>query len=217
MAFSALTLLQIAELAAVAVFAVTGALAASRKDMDIFGYIVLGVVTGIGGGSIRDVVLGRLPLFWIVDLSYLLVCSLAAAAVYFAHHLLASRMRALLWLDAVGLSMFCVTGAILGMKAGVPPAGAVVLGVVTATFGGLLRDILAGEIPLILRKEIYVTAALLGSGLYVGAVESGLAFEWAAGIASAACFILRGLAIHYGWHVPRLDRSDGESGGDRSI
>lgn len=212
-----LTLLQAAELAAVAVFAVSGALAASRKAMDIFGYVVLGFVTGIGGGSIRDVVLGRTPLFWIVDMSYLLVCTLAAAAVFFAHHRLASRQRTILWLDAIGLSMFCVTGAMIGMNAGVPPLGAVVLGVVTATFGGLLRDILAGEIPLILRKEIYVTAALLGAGLYVGGVEAGLPFEWAAAAAFAACLVLRGLAIHYGWHMPRLEtRGEDGNGGENT-
>lgn len=208
-------LLQVAELAAVAVFAVSGALAASRKDMDVFGYIVLGLATGIGGGSIRDVVLGRLPLFWIVDLSYLGVCTLAAVAVYFTHHRLASRQTVILWLDAVGLSLFCVTGTMIALSAGVPPVGAAVLGVISATFGGLVRDILAGEIPLILRKEVYVTAALLGAALFVGAMEAGVPRTWAAVAAFLACFGLRGLAIHYGWQLPRFEPPPGDSRGDR--
>lgn len=195
----------IAEWAAIAVFAATGALAASRKDMDIFGYVVLATATGIGGGSIRDVILGRLPLFWILDMSYVVVCALVAIAVFFLRRYLASRQMMILWFDAVGLSLFCVSGAAIALKEdGIPILGAIVLGVVSATFGGLLRDILADEIPLILRQEIYVTAALLGAVVYVCALAV-VTPALAAVLGFLACFLLRGLAIHYGWQLPNFD------------
>src|SRR4051812_45291115 len=151
-----------------AVFAVTGALVASRKRMDITGFILLGCVTGMGGGSLRDAMLGSLPVFWVREPVYLAICVAVSAATFFVAHIPESRYRVLLWLDAAGLALFCVVGADRALVADASASIAVAMGVVTATVGGVARDILGGESPLILRREIYVTAALAGAAAVVG-------------------------------------------------
>jgi uncharacterized membrane protein YeiH len=186
----------------IAIFAVTGALVASRKRMDIFGFVLLGAATGIGGGSLRDLMLGQLPVFWIKDQVALVICIAVSAATFFLAHIPESRYRALLWLDAAGLALFCVVGADKALDAGTGPFIAVAMGVMTATFGGVIRDILGGESPLILRKEIYVTAALAGAGVYVGLMALGVADAIATGAGFALCFSIRALALHYGWSLP---------------
>ena len=147
----------------VAVFAVTGALVASRKQMDIFGFALLATVTGIGGGSVRDLLLG-VPVFWVQQPLYVAICVAVSAIVFFTAHIPESRYRLLMWLDAVGLAFFCVVGASKGLEAGAGPFIAVVMAVITASFGGIIRDVIGGESPFLLRKEIYVTAALAGRG-----------------------------------------------------
>jgi uncharacterized membrane protein YeiH len=186
----------------IAVFAVTGALVASRKRMDIFGFILLGAATGIGGGSLRDLMLGQLPVFWVKQPASLAICIVVAAATFFLAHIPESRYRALLWLDAAGLALFCVVGADKALAAGAGEFIAVAMGVMTATFGGMIRDILGGESPLILRKEIYVTAALAGAAAYVGLATLGVSEAIATGTGFALCFGIRALALHYGWSLP---------------
>jgi uncharacterized membrane protein YeiH len=185
-----------------AVFAVTGALVASRKRMDIVGFILLGCVTGMGGGTLRDAMLGSLPVFWVREPIYLAICAGVSAATFFLAHIPESRTLVLLWLDAAGLALFCVVGADRALVAGAGPFIAVAMGVVSATFGGVIRDILGGESPLILRKEIYVTAALAGAAAFVGLAALGLAAPLAAAAGLAACFVIRALALHYGWSLP---------------
>lgn len=165
--------LSIADHMAVAVFAVTGALMASRKQMDIFGFIMLGTVTGVGGGSLRDLLLGA-PVFWIAAPGYIATCVVAASATFFLAHLAQSRYRVILWLDAVGLALFAVLGAEKTLALGVSSIIALVMGVMSATFGGIIRDVLGGEVPLLLRREIYVTAALAGAAVFVGLSVLGL-------------------------------------------
>lgn len=193
----------------VVVFAVTGALVASRKQMDIFGFMLLGTVTGIGGGSLRDVLLGTLPVFWVREPAYVAVCLAPAALVFFTAHLVGSRYRLLLWLDAVGLSFFCVVGADKALGEG--PFIAVVMGVVTATFGGIIRDVLGGESPVILRREIYVTAALAGAITYVGlrALDGAGLLPALAGF--LVCLAIRGLALHFHWSLPAYRTRPGRS------
>ena len=185
-----------------AVFAVTGALVASRKRMDIAGFILLGCVTGMGGGTLRDAMLGSLPVFWVRAPVYLAICVGVSAATFFLAHIPESRYRVLLWLDAAGLALFCVVGADRALVAGAGPFIAVAMGVVSATFGGVIRDILGGESPLILRKEIYVTAALAGAAAFVGLAALGAPAALAAAAGFAACFVIRALALHYGWSLP---------------
>ena len=139
------TMIAALDAAAIAVFAVTGALVASRKNMDIFGFILLGTATGIGGGTVRDILMGTLPVFWVREPGYLLITVLVSSLVFFTAHIPESRYRLLLWLDAVGLALFCVVGADRGLAAGAEASIAIVMGVVTAVFGGIIRDILGGE------------------------------------------------------------------------
>lgn len=199
------------EWAAVVVFAVTGALVASRKQMDIFGFVLLGTVTGIGGGTVRDVMLGTLPVFWVREPAYLVVCSLVSAVVFFTAHIPQSRYRLLLWLDAVGLALVAVIGAERGLAAGAGPIVAVTMGAITAVFGGIIRDMLAAESPMILRREIYVTAAMAGAALFVVLAGLGTPRALALGAGFVAAFVIRALAISYEWSLPAYKARPGRN------
>jgi uncharacterized membrane protein YeiH len=196
----------------ICVFAVTGALAASRKQMDIVGFALLGSVTGIGGGTIRDVLLGVQPIFWVQQPAYLLTCVVVASVTFFFAHIPQHRYRYLLWLDAVGLALFAVTGAGGALSHGASPTIAVALGVATATFGGILRDILGGESPIILSQEIYITAALVGAAVFVGLVEVGASQDIALVLGFTAGFALRAAALHWGLTLPRYRPKTGTGG-----
>jgi uncharacterized membrane protein YeiH len=192
----------IIDLIAVAVFAVTGALVASRKQLDIFSFITFGTVTGIGGGTIRDLLLGVAPVFWVREPVHISICVVASVLVYFTAHLVSSRYKWILWLDALGLSLVCVAGAQKGLDAGAGPVVAVVMGVITATFGGIIRDVLGQEPSLLLRREIYMTAAIAGSVAFVGLLGMGLSQAWSATIGFAICLFVRSLALSLGWSLP---------------
>ncbi|WP_075290741.1 trimeric intracellular cation channel family protein [Pararhizobium arenae] len=197
-----MSILEFLDYAGVAVFAATGALAASRKHLDVIGYIFFASVTGIGGGTLRDLVLGATPVFWIENPLYLLVCTGSAMVVYLSARRMESRYRFLVWLDAVGLSAYCVMGAAKGLAATGSATVALVTGVLTATCGGILRDLLAGEPSVLMRPEIYVTAALIGAGVFTGLTlfEVPMIFASALGVISAFC--VRGGALKYGWTLP---------------
>jgi uncharacterized membrane protein YeiH len=199
--------LPVVELIGVAVFALTGALVAARKGMDPFGFALLGTVTGIGGGTLRDLLLGVSPVGWIADPTAAMVCvGVSLLAFLLAGRVeAAGRGRALLWADAVGLALFAVTGTAKALNADVPLFSAVVLGVMSATFGGILRDVIAGDVPLVLRRDIYVTAALAGASVYV------LMLMVLAPVPAALCgflagFVVRAGAIVYGWSLPAYGR-----------
>jgi uncharacterized membrane protein YeiH len=198
----------------VIVFAVSGALVASRKQMDIVGFALLGVVTGIGGGTLRDILLDQLPVFWVRQPAYLIACVIVSGVVFLTAHVPQSRYRLLLWFDALGLSVFAVTGAERALLAGSGPTVAVAMGIVTATFGGVIRDVLGAEIPVVLSREIYVTAAFLGAIVLVGGLFSGLPREVAIGAGVAAGFALRGAALHWGWSLPRYKARPGRGPDD---
>ena len=189
------------DLAAAAVFAVTGALVASRKEMDIVGFVWLGIVTGVGGGTVRDLLLG-VPVFWVRDATPVVVCMMAAVATYFAAHLVQSRYRLILWLDALGLALVTIAGTAKGLDSGAGPVVAVVMGVVTAAVGGVIRDILGQEPSIILRREIYVSASLLGAAAYALLAGIGTERALAMSIGAVAAFALRGAAMTYGWALP---------------
>ncbi|MEJ2016185.1 MAG: trimeric intracellular cation channel family protein [Limibacillus sp.] len=190
------------DLLGVAVFAATGALVASRKQMDIVGFALMASVTGIGGGTLRDLLLDR-PVFWIGDTSYLLVCLGVALLLFLTAHLVQRRFIALLWADALGLAAFCVLGAELARRAGADPLIAVVMGMMTATFGGLIRDVLCQELPLILRKEVYASAAAAGAIVHVAGTEAlGLSVLVSASAGLASAFALRAAGIAFGLSLP---------------
>src|SRR5262245_17751404 len=124
------------------IFAISGALVASRKEMDAVGFILLGTATGIGGGTIRDTLLGALPVFWLTEPAYLVACVLASSATFLLAHIPQSRYTLLLWFDGIGMALFAVTGAEKALLAGTCPGVSIAMGVITATFGGIIRDIL---------------------------------------------------------------------------
>jgi uncharacterized membrane protein YeiH len=199
------------------VFAVSGALVASRKEMDVVGFALLGSVTGIGGGTIRDVLLGIEPIFWVKQPAYLVTCVVVATVTFFLAHIPQSRERLLLWFDAAGLSLFCVTGTETALASGAGSTVAVAMGVATATFGGIIRDILGGESPIILKQEIYITAALLGSAVFAGLSGLGLSQDVAAIAGFCAAFALRAAALIWDLSLPRYRprRGGGPADGGR--
>ena len=184
----------------VLVFAATGALAAARRRYDLVTFAFFAAVTGIGGGTLRDLLIGA-PVFWIRDSGYFLVCVAAALAVWFV----GPRPRlfgALLWLDALGLAAYGIVGAAKAAAFGAPPVVCVVMGALTATFGGIIRDVLAGEPSVLLRREISITAALAAAGLFVALRYFDVPHWGAAAIGFTVGFGLRAGALRYGWSLP---------------
>lgn len=197
-----LNIFALLDYAGVAVFAATGALAASRKQLDIVGFIFLATITGIGGGTLRDLVLG-LPVFWLKAPAYIIVCTAIGLLVYFSAYLVESRYRLLLWLDAIGLAAYSVMGAAKGFEASLSVTVALITGMMTACFGGILRDTIAGEASVILRPEIYLTAAMAGAGAYMALIYFGLEQSLAAAIGFITALAIRGGALIFGWTLPR--------------
>lgn len=192
--------LQAIDLFGIAVFAVSGALLAAERKQTLVTFIFFAVVTGVGGGTLRDLLIGA-PVFWVRGNGVLLICIVAALAVW-----LASRRtfagRALLWFDALGLGAYATYGAAKALAYGIAPVPAFAMGVLTACAGGIIRDVLAGEPSILMRPELYVTAAALSSGLLVGLAVLGIGGWGAALVAAVAGFALRGLAIARGWSLP---------------
>jgi len=201
-------LLRIIDLGGTAVFAVTGALVAGRKSMDLFGVIVLGVITGIGGGTLRDLLLGHTPVFWVEQPVYVLVAVVAAVLTVAMVRFWTANQILLLLLDACGLAFFCVLGAVKAKQAGSGHVIVVLMGIMTGTFGGLLRDLLADEIPLILRHDLYAGCALVGAGIFDLLFLAGTPIPVAVwgGIASALVLRLAAIRWHLGLPVFSLGR-----------
>jgi uncharacterized membrane protein YeiH len=186
--------------AAVAVFGATGALAAARQKHDIITFGFFAAVTGVGGGTLRDLLIGA-PVFWVQRPDYVVACLVAALAVWVFGSGQA-RMKVLLWLDALGMAAYSVVGAAKAASLGVPPFSCVVMGVLTACFGGVLRDVLAHEPSILLKREVYVTCALIGAGTFVGLELLGVPGQWAGLAGFTAAFGIRAGAILKGWSMP---------------
>jgi uncharacterized membrane protein YeiH len=184
----------------IAVFAVSGALLAAEKRQTLVTFFFFAVVTGVGGGTLRDLLIGA-PVFWIHTNATLLICMAAGLLVWGA-----SRRRlagkALLWFDAAGMAAYATYGSAKALGFGVAPVPAFGMGVLTACAGGIIRDVLAGEPSILMRPELYVTAAALSAGLFVGLTLLGTSVWLAAALAIAAGFALRGAAIARGWSLP---------------
>ena len=184
----------------IAVFAISGALLAAEKRLDFVTFIFFAVVTGIGGGTLRDLLIGA-PVFWVRTNATLLICIAAALLVWVAsHHWFAGK--ALLWFDAAGMAAYAAYGAAKALGYGVAPVPAFAMGVLTACAGGIIRDVLAGEPSILMRRELYVTPAALAAGLFVGLTLAGALVWPAALVASATGFALRAAAIARGWSLP---------------
>lgn len=202
LALPAEALLSVLDYASVAIFALAGALVASRAQLDIVGFIFIACLTAVGGGTLRDVILDRPPL-WISDPVLLLLATLAAVVVFFGAHRLESRYRALEWLDACALAVAVPAGVGVALAEGLGWPVVLVMGMVTGCMGGLMRDVVCNEVPLVLKQgELYVTCAFCGAG---AAVLLGLvgAEGWQALLACAlVTLVLRAGSLGFGWRLP---------------
>lgn len=189
------------------VFAISGCMVAAEKRLDMVGFVFFAVATGIGGGTLRDVVLGQLPVFWVQDPTPLVLCALVAAASYFLVHRFRNYHRALLWADALGMATFSVIGTQIALSVGAAWPICIVMGVFTASFGGVVRDVIAQQPSVILMQDIYITAAILGGAMYLLLfLALGLDARIAAPIALLSAFALRGAAIRYNLKLPAFTR-----------
>ncbi|MEX2259867.1 MAG: trimeric intracellular cation channel family protein, partial [Woeseia sp.] len=191
------------EMIGTAVFAISGALAASRAGMDIFGFSVLALMPAVGGGTLRDIMLGRLPVFWVEDNSYVAVALVAAITVYFFANRPGFRKTLLIWMDAAGLALFAVLGTEIALGMGTSTLIAVMMGVSTAVLGGMIRDIISNEIPMVLTGEIYATAAFVASIAYILSSQAGIGRTWALVVGVAAGFAVRAVSIVFHLSLPR--------------
>ena len=198
-----MTLFAILDYSSVLVFAATGALVASRAQLDIIGFVFLASLTAVGGGTLRDVLLDRNPVFWIADPTYLFVAALTAVIVFFTAHLLESRYTVLEWLDAAALSFAVAAGSGIAVTVDAPATIVVVMGVITGCMGGLARDVVANEVPLVLKQgQLYVTCAFVGAlGTSISA-HLGASALIAALVCGASTFVLRAGSIRFGWSLP---------------
>jgi uncharacterized membrane protein YeiH len=196
------TLVLVLDLVGIFVFAITGALVAVRKQFDIFGVLVLAGTTGLGGGFLRDVLIDATPPAALADWRYLLV-PVAAGLLTFVFHPAFGRMeRTINLLDAAGLGLFCVTGALKALDYGLGPVPAALMGMVTGIGGGMARDLLADRVPVVFSSELYATPALLGATWAVVAEGWGLSVAVVAIPGVVICFGLRVLALRRDWHAP---------------
>ena len=188
------------DLAGLSVFAASGALAAAKRGQTMVTLAFFALITGVGGGTVRDLLIGA-PVFWVHDARAASVC-LGMAVVIWVTPQHWWRGAALDWFDAVGLAAYAVYGAAKAIGYGVPPVPAAVMGVVTACVGGIIRDVLAGEPSILMRPELYVTAAALSSASYVALIEAGVPSAIAATLAAAAGFALRAAAMRWRLALP---------------
>ncbi|GHC13355.1 membrane protein [Gemmobacter nanjingensis] len=196
-----MTLIGALDHASVLVFALTGALVASRAQLDLVGFVFIACLTALGGGTLRDVLINREAVFWIADPGILAVPTLAAVLVFFTAHLLESRYKALLWLDAFALAVAVPAGVAVALDAGLGWPVVILMGVATGCMGGLMRDVVCNEVPLVLKQgELYVTAAFAGA--LAAVALAGMGRETALIGCAAATFVLRAGSVALGWRLP---------------
>jgi len=197
------TLLSVLDYAGVATFAASGALMAAQKRQDVVTFIFFAAITGVGGGTLRDLLIDA-PVFWVLDPGYVIVCTVVALLVFLTRGR-GVHEQTLLWLDAVGLCVYAVVGAAKALSLGVHPVICVVMGALTATFGGIIRDVLAGEPSILLRRELYISPAIVSAAVFIVLRTLGIDWTWASAIAVALGFIVRAGAIRWKWHMPAFE------------
>lgn len=198
-----MTALTLLDYVAVLIFAMTGALVASRAQLDLVGFAFVACLTGVGGGTLRDVLLDRHPVFWLDNPNYILIACAAALGIFFTAHLVESRYRLLLWLDAFALAVAVSAGVSAAMPLTQSPVIVVLMGMVTGCMGGLMRDVVVGEVPLVLKQgELYVSAAFAGA---LGAVAMAQVTSdpvLTLGTCAALTWGLRAGSLAFGWRLP---------------
>ncbi len=185
-------------------FAISGVLAALKKRYDIFGVIIVATVTSVGGGTLRDVLIGKTPVTWMLNISFVYIILVTVVFAVFFRKWLKYIRRSLFLFDTIGIALYTVTGVQIGLSIGLNPAICVALGTMTACFGGVLRDILCGELPIIFRKEIYASACILGGVVLVLMDYLQMYPEWSSIIAGATVICIRVLAVMYKLSLPSL-------------
>jgi len=183
-------------------FGLSGGILAVKKRMDLFGVLVLSVATGLGGGILRDLILGHTPPATVTDWRYLAAAALAGIFVFSWYNRIANHGTFVTTFDAVGLSVFTVTGTVIALNAGLGPAPAALLGMLTGVGGGVVRDVLAAEVPLIFRSEVYAVASMLGAIIVIVASQAGFSGIPSEILAALATFILRMVSVEKGWKIP---------------
>lgn len=204
-----LLLFRLLDMAGTFAFAISGAVAARQKNLDLFGIIAIAYMVACGGGIVRDLCIGAIPPVGLADWRYLALSLVAAALAMVAYPLLQRLDHPVQMFDALGLSFFAVFGAHKTLAYGLNAQAAIVLGVVSAVGGGAMRDVLLNRTPLILRKEIYASAALLAAVVQVLGGRMALPMEWVPLTGIVLCFGLRYMAMRYHWNLPRFPRGDG--------
>lgn len=199
-----MSLIYLLDLCAVGVCAITATLEARRRELDLFGVVVVAIIAGVGGGTVRDILLGRLPVYWIHDPLYVVVGMAAAMLAFFLERRLAIPMDFFLLPDAIGLALFTVIGTSIALGANIHWFIAALMGVVTGVFGGVIRDILCNEVPLILRTDIYATASLLGAFLLIALDRLGVTHNLALIAAMTLVVAIRLAAIRWHIRLPRM-------------
>jgi uncharacterized membrane protein YeiH len=183
-------------------FGLSGGMLAVKKRMDLFGVLVLSVATGLGGGIARDLILGHTPPATLTDWRYLATAGLAGVLIFVWYNRIANHGTFITTFDAIGLSIFTVTGTVIALSAGLGPAPAALLGMLTGVGGGVLRDVLAAEIPLIFRSEVYAVASILGAVIIIVASQVGFSGIPAEILAALTTFTLRMVSVQRGWKIP---------------
>ncbi len=206
-------LIYLLQMVAVAAIACSGALEAGRKNMDLVGVTIVAIAAALGGGTLRDLLLDRNPVFWIADPMYLLVCAITALLTWGYASFRPPPMKTLLIVDAAGLGLFTVIGTRIAEDAGQTVVISCIMGVMTGTAGGVVRDILCGEIPMLFRRSpLYATASALGTVAYFGVKGLGAPVPFSSLMGILTIVALRGAAIFFGWSLP-VFRLHGEGRG----
>ncbi len=205
-----MNILHLLDLVGVGVFAISGALAAGRNRLDLFGVVVIALVTAIGGGTIRDILLDRHPIFWISNPSYLIVILAATALTIVWVRVRQPPLAALLVVDALGLALFAISGAQIAEQKELPALVVVMMGTITGVAGGMIRDVLTAQIPLVLRKgTLYASTAIAGNGVYLILQSLGALRSTAAALGMLTVVVLRIVSIAWGLSLP-VFRVEGE-------
>ena len=199
-----MTLLQLIDFIGTVAFAASGALAGVRKKLDLYGICFLAIVAAVGGGTVRDVLLGRVPPFAFTDLSYFILSISTAVIVFIFHKQLTRTYTKLVWADALGLGLFNVTGLTIAINEGVDYFGSIVFGVITCTVGGMMRDVLIGETPFVLKQEIYATACIISGVLFCALHYVGVNMQLNMAVSAVLLFAVRMITYKFRVNMPSV-------------
>ena len=197
-------LLKIIDIAGIAVFSISGVFAAMEKKLDVFGVFIIAFITALGGGTLRDVLIGQLPVSWMYNLNYGLIVLLSTLAAMFFSNIIGNYQKTLLTFDSLGLGLFTVVGIQKGILLDFNPAVCIALGTITACFGGVIRDILLNNIPLIFQKEVYATACILGGVVYFVLMRFQMNEMITEMVSITFIVVFRLVAVRFNWQLPSI-------------